>query len=189
MSIAAKLRAHLARKQIDFDVAPHRRTTDAMSSAEASHISPDCLAKGVVVRANDGYFLAVLPASQRISWSRLDALLGEPCFMATEKELDQLFEDCAHGAIPAIGECYGLDVIVEASICDPPDVYLEGGDHTTLVRVSQAQFAQLSENARLAHFRRRGDRRRREASAASPRKSQVEYCDPAAWREGRCHTI
>src|SRR5271166_6073328 len=67
MSIAAKLRAHLARKQIDFDIAPHRRTTDAMSSAEAGHISPDCLAKGVVVRASDGYFLAVLPASQRIS--------------------------------------------------------------------------------------------------------------------------
>ncbi len=152
MTIAAKLRAHLARKQIDFDVAPHRRTTDAMSSAEASHISPDCLAKGVVVRASDGYFLAVLPASQRISWSRLNALVGEPCFIATEKELDQLFEDCAHGAIPAIGECYGLDVIVEASICDPLDVYLEGGDHTTLVRVNQAQFARLSENARLAHF-------------------------------------
>jgi Ala-tRNA(Pro) deacylase len=75
--------------------------------------------------------------------------------MATEQELDQLFEDCAQGAIPAIGECYGLDVIVEASICDPPDVYFEGGDHTTLVRISQAQFAQLSENARFAHFARR----------------------------------
>jgi glutamine synthetase len=34
-----------------------------------------------------------------------------------------------------------------------------------------------------------GDRRRREAIAASPCKSQVEFCDPAAWREGRCHTI
>jgi Ala-tRNA(Pro) deacylase len=152
MSIAMKLGEHLARKQIKFDLAPHRRTTDAMSSADAGHISPDCLAKGVVFRAKDGYFLAVLPASQRVSQPRLKELLGESCSMATEQEIDQLFEDCVHGAIPPIGECYGLDVIVEPSIDNPPDVYFEGGDHTTLVHVSRAQFAQLSENARRAHF-------------------------------------
>jgi len=152
MSIAAKLGAHLARKQIQFDLAPHRRTNDAMSSANASHVSPDCLAKGVVFRAKDGYFLAVLPASQRIRRSMLDAVVGESCVMATEQELDQLFEDCAHGAVPPVGECYGLDVIVEPSLCGSPNIYFEGGDHKTLVHVSQAQFAQLSENARRAHF-------------------------------------
>lgn len=152
MSIATKLGAHLARKEIVFDLASHRWTTDAMSSAEASHISPDSLAKAVVVRASDGYFLAVLPASQRISWSRLEGMLGESCAMATEQELDQLFEDCAHGAIPPIGECYGLDVIIDAGICERSDVFFEAGDHKTLVHVSQAQFAQLSENARRARF-------------------------------------
>jgi Ala-tRNA(Pro) deacylase len=147
-----KLLAHLDRKQIKFDMVPHRRTKDAMSSAEACCISPDCLAKGVVLRASEGYFLTILPASQRISWSRLQRLIGEACVLATENELDQLFEDCAHGAIPPIGECYGLDVVVDASICDPPDVYFEGGDHATLVHLSQTQFAQLCENARFAHF-------------------------------------
>lgn len=152
MSIAAKLRMHLVRKQIEFDVSPHSRTTSAMSSAEVCRLSPDCVAKGVVIRAGDGYFLAVLPASQRINWSRLERSLGETCVLAAEKELDQLFEDCAHGAIPPVGECYGLDMIVEPDICDPPDVYFEGGDHTTLVHVSQTQFARLSENARFTHF-------------------------------------
>jgi Ala-tRNA(Pro) deacylase len=152
MSVAEKLRAHLARKHIDFDVAPHRRTIDARSSARAVQISPGCLAKSVVVRTHDSYYLAVLPASRHISWSRLSRSLGETCVLATEKELDQLFEDCAPGAIPAVGECYGLDVIIETSICESPDLYFEGGDHRTLVRVSQAQFIELSENARFAHF-------------------------------------
>ena len=152
MPITAHLSEHLARKQIKFDIASHRRTKTAITSAKASHISADCLAKGVVLRARDGYFVAVLPASLRINLSRLDKLVGETCALATERELDQLFEDCAHGAVPAVGECYGLDVIVEASICDAPDVYFEGGDHTTLVHVSREQFAQLSENARFAHF-------------------------------------
>jgi Ala-tRNA(Pro) deacylase len=152
MSIAAKLLKHLNRKQIVFDVAQHRTTYNAMSSAESCRISPDFIAKGVVLRTSEGYTLAVLPASQRISRSRLQSVLGEACLLATENELDQLFEDCAHGAIPPIGECYGLDVVVEASICDPPDIYFEGGDHATLVHISQKQFAQLTKNARFAHF-------------------------------------
>ena len=47
------------------------------------------------------------------------------------------FTDCAHGAVPAIGECYGLDVIVDETIDKQPEIYFEGGDHTTLVRMTR----------------------------------------------------
>ena len=96
--------------------------------------------------------LAVLPASRRISRVDLKAELGEDFALATENELEQLFEDCVLGAIPPIGECYGLDAVVETTVCDQPDVYFEGGDHATLVHVSQAQFAELTGHAPHAHF-------------------------------------
>ena len=41
--------------------------------------------------------------------------------------------------------------IMRASICNQPDVYFEGGDHATLVHVSQAQFAELT--AAAPHIR------------------------------------
>jgi Ala-tRNA(Pro) deacylase len=152
MSIAATLQKHLARKQIEYDVVSHPWTTASVSAAEACHVSPDCLAKGVVLRTKDSYVVAVLPASHRICWADLKAQLGESFALATEKELEQLFEDCARGAIPPIGECYGLDAVVEDSICDQPDIYFEGGDHTTLVHVSRTQFAELTGHARHGHF-------------------------------------
>jgi Ala-tRNA(Pro) deacylase len=58
----------------------------------------------------------------------------------------------APGAIPPIGECYGLDAVVERSVCDQPDVYFEGGDHATLVPLSQSQFVQLTGHAPHARF-------------------------------------
>ena len=152
MSVSAKLQKYLVRKQIRFDIIEHRPTNDTLSTAEASHVSPDCLVKAVVVRSREGYLLAVLPASQRISLSRLQLALGQPYSLATERELDKLFDDCIHGAVPPIGECYGLDVVAEASVFDPADIYFEGGDHKTLVHMSQAQFSQLSNEARRAHF-------------------------------------
>jgi Ala-tRNA(Pro) deacylase len=72
--------------------------------------------------------------------------------LATEDEIAQLFGDCARGAVPAVGECYGIDVIVDDSIDTQPDVYLEGGDHTTLIHVDRRQFARLNLEARHRRF-------------------------------------
>jgi Ala-tRNA(Pro) deacylase len=72
--------------------------------------------------------------------------------LATEHEIEQLFGDCAQGAIPPIGECYGLDVIVDDSIEEQPEVYLEGGDHATLVHMNHSQFARLTAAARHGRF-------------------------------------
>ncbi|HZZ59814.1 MAG TPA: hypothetical protein VFE63_01390 [Roseiarcus sp.] len=41
---------------------------------------------------------------------------------------------------------------IEQSVCDRSDVYFEGGDHTTIVHVSQAQFAKLTKGAPHARF-------------------------------------
>jgi Ala-tRNA(Pro) deacylase len=145
--IARTLQTHLDHKHIEYDLIPHAPTAASMPTAEASRIPGDCLAKGVVLRGRDGYLLAVLPASHRLRLADLRDQLGEHYVFATEHELDQLFPDCAHGAVPPVGECYGLDLVVEDSIRRQPDVYLEGGDHATLVHVSQAQFARLTADA------------------------------------------
>jgi Ala-tRNA(Pro) deacylase len=152
MAIAAALQKHLSRKHIEYDVVPHPPTIASVSAALACRVSPDRVAKGVVVRTGDRYVLAVLPASRRISRTELRAELGEDFALARENELEQLFDDCALGAIPPIGEAYGLDAVVEPSICDQPDVYFEGGDHATLVHVTQTQFAELTGNAPHARF-------------------------------------
>ena len=51
-----------------------------------------------------------------------------------------------------VGECYGLDTVVDDSIEEPPEVYLEGGDHATLVHMSHTQFASLTATARHGTF-------------------------------------
>jgi Ala-tRNA(Pro) deacylase len=152
MPIAASLQKHLVRKHIEYDVVSHPATTASISAALACRVAPDCVVKGVVVRTRDRYVLAALPASRRISREGLKTELGEDFALATENELEQLFEDCASGAVPPIGEAYGLDSVVEPSVCEQPDVYFEGGDHATFVRMSQSQFAELTRNAVHARF-------------------------------------
>ena len=151
MSIAPTLRTFLD-QNVTYDVMMHEPTMSSTRTAEAAHVSGDCLAKAVVLRRNGGYMLAVLPASHHIRLPDLRQQIGNDVALADESEIKRLFPDCELGAVPAVGECYDLDVIVDDSIQEQPDVYLEGGDHTTLIHISQAQFTRLMSGARHGRF-------------------------------------
>ncbi|MFZ2156717.1 MAG: YbaK/EbsC family protein, partial [Bradyrhizobium sp.] len=78
--------------------------------------------------------------------------LGDDVEMAKESEIDRLFPDCAHGAVPPLGHCYALPLIVDDSIEAQPEIYMEAGDHETLLHMSHGQFAHLVASARHGRF-------------------------------------
>jgi Ala-tRNA(Pro) deacylase len=152
MSVAPTLQKYLAAENIQYDVIPHEPTMSSTRTAEACRISGDCLAKGIVLRRNGGYMLAVLPASYHVRLSDLRTQLGDDVDVAKESEIAQLFRDCAHGAVPPVGRCYGLDLVVDDAIEAQPEIYMEAGDHQTLLHMSHAQFARLTANALHGRF-------------------------------------
>jgi len=141
---------------VHFGVVQHVATHSASRTAEASHVSGVKIAKAVLLRDTEGYTLAVLPASHHVGFPGISALLACQARLATEQEIDQIFTDCAHGAVPAIGAAYGLDVVVDDRLFELDEIYFEGGDHTTLVRVSADDFRKLMAGARRARFAERG---------------------------------
>lgn len=154
MAIAPTLRKYLDEK-VAYDVVAHAPTMSSTRTAQASGISGDRLAKGIVLRHASGYTLAVLSASHHLRLEDLRAEMGDDVDLADEEDVARLFSDCARGAVPAVGECYGLDVLIDNSIERQPEVYLEAGDHETLVHMDRAQFTELMADARHAHFSQR----------------------------------
>ena len=152
MAIALTLERYLDAHNVKYDVIAHAPTNSSMQTAKTCRISGDRLAKAVLLRDDVGYALAVLPASHQIRLAELKRQFGDDVDLATEREIEDLFQDCARGAIPAVGECYGLDLVVDDSIEEQPEVYFEGGDHATLVHMSHAQFAGLTGTARHGCF-------------------------------------
>ncbi len=75
-----------------------------------------------------------------------------PLGLATEGEIADLFDDCDLGAVPPVGAAYGLSVVLDESLVDAPEVYFEGGDHTTLVHVAGDAFGTLMSDARRGRF-------------------------------------
>jgi Ala-tRNA(Pro) deacylase len=152
MSAAPELTRYLTKRGVAYDLVPHDRTMSSMRTAEECQISGDCVAKAVVLLDDNGYFLAVLPASHHLRFAELEEQGHSPCRMATEEEIERLFPDCAVGAVPPLGAAYGLKTVVDDSIAEVPDIYFEGGDHTTLVHMSGPAFDRLLVEAPRGHF-------------------------------------
>ncbi len=152
MALAATLQQYLADQKIAYEVITHRPTISSAMTAEASHVSGDCIAKAVIVKDEDRFMMAVLPASHHVKLGDLSSVLGRTVRLATEEEASVLFPDCSIGAIPALGAAYGMDIVVDDSLAEEPEVYFEGGDHTSLVRVSAEEFFWLTQNAAHGHF-------------------------------------
>lgn len=149
MAIALTLQKYLSDEGVSYGSLQHKRTGCSISSAKASHVSSDCLAKAVVLKHRDGYVLAVIPASRKVTLDEVGAWLLQPVEVATEDEVVPLFPDCAPGAVPAIAAPYGLGSVVDDSLRRQSDIYVEAGDHRTLIHLSGDQFRKLT--ARMPH--------------------------------------
>ena len=152
MGVAKAVKGYLLSHDIDYDLIEHDPTMTASEAASASHISPGKVAKGVLIKGEDGYLVAVVPANRRILLDELEACMQEAVNIATEEEAAGVLTDCSRGAIPPVGDPYGLDVIVDYSLDMLGDVYFEAGDHRTLVHVTDDQFARMTEDALHGSF-------------------------------------
>ena len=152
MTIASTVQHYLDDCGIDYEILEHARTMTSMRTAEAGHISGERLAKAVLLKTDGGYTMAVLPASCHLRLGEVQGYLDKPIGLATETEVGRLFADCEIGAIPPVGRAYGLEMIVDDSLAEQPDIYFEGGDHVSLIHVDAAAFQRLTADARHGRF-------------------------------------
>jgi len=143
MTIAPTLHRYLAAENIQYVEIPHVFTMSSARTAQACHVSGDRFAKAVVLRHDGGYMLAIVPASHRLNLPDLKEKLGADLVMANETEINRLFADCAHGA-------------VDDSIRAQPEIYIEAGDHETLLHLTHAQFERLTASAPHGRFSTHG---------------------------------
>ncbi|NCF80139.1 MAG: hypothetical protein GWP74_00875 [Proteobacteria bacterium] len=147
MTIATSLKAFLEKNTADFETVAHPHTQSSIDTSIVAHVPPARLAKAVIIKDDEAYLMLVVPADHHVHLGRLHHYLGREVGLATEEELSALSPDCDLGAIPPLGAVYGVRALVASSLAEQPELFLESGDHRTLVKVSGEQFASLIGNA------------------------------------------
>ena len=108
---------HLHQRGIRFRVRPHARATSAMGEALALGADVDEVAKAVLLDAQDGHVLAIVPASRRVDLDLVrDALGEERVHLASEAELERDFPEYELGALPPLPSLLHVPVVVDPAV-------------------------------------------------------------------------
>jgi len=154
MAIAKRLKWYLDTHHVQYELIHHAHTQTSLGAAKAAHVAGGKMVKCVLMEDERGYVLAVVPASCQIVMRGIRDELGRELELASEAELADVFSDCELGAIPPVGDAYGIPTVVDDSLLRLPDLYLEGGDHEELVHVNGAAFRALFSEAAHGRFAR-----------------------------------
>lgn len=145
----------LSESRIECQVVPHDKTFTARAEARASQVDPEAAAKTVVLSTDEGYRLAVVPASERVDLHKVRDLFGftrHTLGLATEAEIADAFPAYEVGALPPIGPQIVPEVL-DRRLLERDRILCSGADHThailvdprDVVRVAGAKVADICE--------------------------------------------
>ena len=139
-----QLRKLLEENDVEFKTIAHSQAFTAQEIAAAAHVPGKEMAKTVMVKLDGELAMAVLPATDQLSTSRLAKATGaRNVEVATENEFADRFPDCEVGAMPPFGKLWGLTVFVDERLREDEQIAFNAGTHTELVKLSYADFERL----------------------------------------------
>ena len=139
-----KLKKFLDSHDIKYVSISHSPAYSAQTIAELTHTPGKELAKTVIVRIDDRFAMAVLPASCRVHLGHLKvAVSASHVELATETEVENLFPDCEKGAMPPFGNLYDINIYVAEQLMANEEIAFSAGSHTELVKMSYKDFESL----------------------------------------------
>jgi Ala-tRNA(Pro) deacylase len=101
-----------------------------------------------MVKIDGKMAMAALPAPSRIEMDFLKRAAGAQSIeLATEADFKNLFPDCETGAMPPVGNLYGMSVFADTALSKDDEIAFNAGSHRELIRMAYKDFERLVQPA------------------------------------------
>jgi Ala-tRNA(Pro) deacylase len=145
MAIPQRIRDYLDSQNVPYETLHHSQAFTAQEVAHSLHVSGKKCVKAVMAEGDSKTVMVVIPAAHRLNFQELkSALRAKQLEMLVERELVGLFPDCDLGAVPPIGNLYGIDVWVDRAVASTEKILFCAGTHEDCIRMRYSDFAKLT---------------------------------------------
>jgi len=153
MSGVNRTTLYLDDNNIHYNLIPHAHSHSSVGSAISAEIPMHKIAKAVVLEDHEGRnMMAILPADYKVSLGKLSDELNRSFHLAKEAQVYKMFNDCDHGAVPPIPNAYYMNAIYDDELTNTESLYLESGDHETLIKIKSEDFKNLMKSHQHLRF-------------------------------------
>jgi Ala-tRNA(Pro) deacylase len=163
MAVAKPLLKYLDKKEIRYEVVPHKKVYTAYDLAQTMGEKLDGIAKTLLVKVElpkidkrSRYYVLVLPASYRANFQKIKKhLKAAKVEMAAEKVMKKL--NLKPGSITPFGAYHKLEVLLDKSLLKTQKALVRAGSYTESLRVKvkdlhgkeAATLGQFSDKAKI----------------------------------------
>jgi Ala-tRNA(Pro) deacylase len=141
---AKVVKEFLDQNKIKYVSIKHSRAFTAQEIAASAHIHGKKIAKTVVLKVDGKIVFAVLPATYKVDFNLLkEALKTDNVRLANELEFKDKCPGCEVGAMPPMGNLFGIETYVAASLVEDDEIAFNAGTHTELIRLNYSDYEKL----------------------------------------------
>jgi Ala-tRNA(Pro) deacylase len=138
------IQEYLASQNVPYRAIEHATTHTARHLARLVDAPPSAVAKTVLLAADGGYVLAVLPADRIVDLTEAARCLGaRGARVASEVDCSAMFPESEIGAMPPFGSQHGLRTIVDRRLIYQDEIVFTSDTHRQAIRMQFADFERL----------------------------------------------
>ena len=152
MTIPATVKSYIEGRGVAYEVVDHPLSGSSHETAEAAHVDEGHIAKGVILKDSGGAVMVVIPGDSWVNLSAIKKELDREMTLAEEKGAAGYFPDCDPGAIPPLGLAYGMETLLDKTLTSLAYIYLESGDHRSLIKINAGALSDLLSGVRRGYF-------------------------------------
>jgi prolyl-tRNA editing enzyme YbaK/EbsC (Cys-tRNA(Pro) deacylase) len=155
--LPAKLVKYLEKAGVNHDILEHKTVYTALDAAATMKKKMGEIAKSLLVKADQDYFLVLLPADYNLDFCKLGKCLGAQTgktIKVVKIPGEKMVEDALKikaGALSAFGQLHKLPVFMDKGLAKAKKAIFSSGSLNHSVEMAVNDFAKL-ENAVLGNF-------------------------------------
>jgi HD-like signal output (HDOD) protein/prolyl-tRNA editing enzyme YbaK/EbsC (Cys-tRNA(Pro) deacylase) len=151
MSTSITVRRYLDKQDVQYSLVKCPVDAQGRWRGKLGDISPSSVARAMILKDVNGLVMAILPVTHRLNLAALNHQLHRQLQPASEIDYRGVFADCSPGILPALGEAYGFETVVDDSLLNLDFVHVASGNEGELIRISGQDFQLLHSNAWYGH--------------------------------------
>lgn len=149
VDVVARLTAALEAAEIGFQRTRHAPVYTSAEAAAVRGVALHSGAKALIVKGEDTFVMAVLPADRSLDSAALRAILATKRLRFATKE--EVFEitGLTPGSIPPFGSLFGLSTFCDDHLAENDRINFNAGSHTDSIQMTYADYIAF-ESPRMA---------------------------------------
>lgn len=158
MAISKKLINYLDSRKYKYQIIEHKTTFTAWDTAQTEKVKPQEVAKALIMKADNDYFLALLPSNKNLDKQKFLKVINAQRKKNKEKSYKKI--DLAKeawmkknlpgkvGATPPFSKLLKLDVFMDNILAKNKKIYVGSGEYTESILINASQYLKIEQPAR-----------------------------------------